>query len=71
MLICCTILTHSTHYSLQKVVNNHSACKQVLAAADANRVHSRRAQQSFSPEFRARILQVYYSLFSELQDRRI
>jgi hypothetical protein len=69
MLICCTILTHSTHYSLQKVVNNHSACKfwQPQMPIES----SRRAQQSFSPEFRGRILQVYYSLFSELQDRRI
>jgi hypothetical protein len=65
MLYC----THSlTHYSLRKVVNNHSACKfwQPQMPIES----SRRAQQSFSPEFRARILEVY-SLFSELQDRRM
>jgi hypothetical protein len=69
MLICCTILTHLTHYSLRKIVNNYNACKfwQPQMPIES----SKRAQQSFSPEFRARILQVYYSLFSELQDRRI
>jgi hypothetical protein len=54
---------------LRKIVNNHSVCKfwQPQMPIES----SRRAQQSFSPEFRARIPQVYYSLFSELQDRRI
>ena len=41
---------------MQKVVNNHSACKfwQPQMPIES----SRRAQQSFSPEFRARILEV-------------
>jgi hypothetical protein len=56
--------THSlTHYSLRKVVNNHSACKfwQPQMPIES----SRRAQQSFSPEFRARILEVSTAAFSQ------